>query len=70
MWCVIIAVVASSLRSVCVLIEVLRLQNFSSNLSSNSFMVLVRYFLVMSGLALVALPIAWIFSVIASFTGA
>ena len=58
MWCVIVAIATSRRRSVCVLMVVVSVQNFSSNLSSNSFMVLVMYFSVMSGLAFVALPMA------------
>ena len=44
--------------------------NFSSSLSSNSRMVLARYFSVMVGLALVALFMAWTLSAMTSRTGA
>ena len=49
---------------------VVSVPNFSSNLSSSSFMVLVRYFSVRGGLEFVALLMAWILSAIASLTSA
>jgi hypothetical protein len=69
-WLVMVVVVASCRRSVWWFIVVESDPNFSSNLSSKSFMVFVRYFSVRRGLGLVALPIAWILSAITSRTGA
>ena len=69
-WLVMVVVVASCFRSVWWLIVVVSDPIFSSSLSSNSRMVLVRYFSVMSGLALVALFLAWILYAMTSRTGA
>ena len=57
-WCVMVAVVPSCLRSVCVLMLVVSVPNFSSNLSSKSLMVLARCFSVRVGLEWAALLIA------------
>lgn len=47
----------------------MKMPNFSSNLSSSFFMILVRCFWMMSRLELVILFMAWILSAIASVMG-
>ena len=69
-WLVMVVVVSSCFLSVWLLIVVESEPNLSSSLSSNSFMTLVRYRSVMSGLRLVAFPIACILSAMASRAGA
>ena len=54
----------------CTLIVVERVPDFSSSLSSNSFMVLERYISVTIGLELAILFTAWILSAMASLAGA
>ena len=49
-WWTMVATVDSSLRSVYVLIVVVRVPNFSSSLSSNFFIVFERYFSITNGL--------------------
>ena len=61
---------SSSLRSVCELMDVVSVPNFSSSLSSRSFMDLERCRSVTRGLELVVLCIAWTLSAMASRTGA
>ena len=69
-WWTMVATVVSSLRSVCVLMAVERVPNFSSILSLNSFIIFERCFSVTNGLEWATLFIAWILSAMASLAGA